>query len=187
MRSLSVFNSVSLDGFFTDANSELGWAHKFGGDPEYAAWIGENARSGGGMLVYGRKTYDLMVAYWPTPQAMKDMPVVATGINASPKIVFSRRMEKATWNNTTLIKEDPVAAMKKLKAEPGPNLVVMGSGQIVSQLAAAGLVDRYTLPVIPTVLGKGRTLFEGVGTSFDLKLAGTRSFKNGVVVLTYER
>ncbi|NVB81761.1 MAG: dihydrofolate reductase [Kofleriaceae bacterium] len=187
MRSLSVFNSVSVDGFFTDANSELGWAYKFGGDAEYNAWVGENAKSGGGMLVYGRKTYDMMVAYWPTPQAMEERPVVAKGINASPKIVFSRRMEKATWNNTTLIKEDPVAAMKKLKAEPGPNLVVMGSGQIVSQLAAAGLVDRYTLPVIPTVLGKGRSMFEGLDRPIDLRLAGTRSFKNGIVVLTYER
>ena len=187
MRTLSVFNSVSLDGYFTDANNDLSWAHAYGGDPEYGAWIGENARSGGGVLVFGRKTYDMMVSYWPTPQAKKDMPVVADGMNKASKIVFSRRLEHSSWENTRMIKGDAVAAMKKLKAESGPDLVVMGSGQIVAQLAAAGLVDRYTLPVVPVVLGKGRTMFDGVEKRFDLTLTGTRSFKNGIVVLSYSR
>jgi dihydrofolate reductase len=186
MAKLSVFNSVSLDGFFTDAHDDLGWAHEYGSDPEYGAWIGENAKSGGGMLLFGRKTYDMMVSYWPTPQAKKDNAVVADGMNAAPKVVFSRSLDKATWANTKLLKGDLIAEVKKLKAAPGADLVLMGSGQIVSQLASAGLVDRYTLPTIPVVLGKGRSMFDGVEKRFDLKLAGTRAFKNGVVVLTYD-
>jgi dihydrofolate reductase len=187
MAKLSVFNSVSLDGFFTDAHDDLSWAHAYGSDPEYGAWIGENAKSGGGVLLFGRKTYDMMVSYWPTPQAKKDNPVVADGMNAAPKIVFSRSMDKATWANTKLLKGDLVAEVKKLKAAPGADLVLMGSGQIVSQLASAGLVDRYTLPVCPVVLGKGRTMFERVEKPFDLKLVNQRAFKNGIVVLTYDR
>ncbi len=186
MRKLTVFNSISLDGFFTDAHDDLSWAHAYGGDPEYGAWIGDNAKSGGGVLVFGRKTYDMMASYWPTPQAAKDMPVVAEGMNRADKIVFSRTMDKATWNNTKLVKGDIVAAMKKLKAERGPDFVVMGSGQIVSQFASAGLVDSYTLPVVPVVLGKGRSMFAGVEQPFDLKLTNTRPFKNGIVVLSYE-
>ena len=187
MRKLSVFNSISLDGFFTDEHNSLEWAHRYGSDPEYGAWIGENARSGGGALVFGRKTYDMMVSYWPSPQAKKDNPVVAEGMNAAPKIVFSRRLESSAWTNTRMIKGDAVAEMKKLPAGDGSDLVLMGSGQIVAQLAAAGLVDSYTLPVVPVVLGKGRTMFDGVARPFDLTLRGTRSFKNGIVVLSYER
>src|SRR5262245_19612579 len=115
MRKLTVFNSISLDGFFTDEHDDLTWVHKYGADPEYGAWVADNARSGGGVLVFGRKTYDMMESYWPTPQAAKDMPVVADGMNRAEKIVFSRTMDKATWKNTKLIKGDIAAAMKKLK------------------------------------------------------------------------
>ena len=184
MRRLSVFNSVSLDGFFTDANSDMTWAHK--DDAEWNAFVAGNA-SGNGVLVFGRITYEMMVAFWPTPAAMETMPEVARGMNDAEKIVFSRTLGKATWKNTKVVKGDPAAEIRKLKKETGPDLVILGSGSIVSQLTEAGLVDEYQLAVCPIVLGKGRTLFEGVTRKLDLKLSTTRAFANGTVFLRYQR
>src|SRR5438105_4358563 len=97
MRKLIVFNHVSLDGFFVDANGQMNWAHKQ--DAEWNAFVAENA-SGGGELWFGRITYELMASFWPTPQAMQTMPIVAEQMNNLPKVVFSRTLDKATWNNT---------------------------------------------------------------------------------------
>ena len=90
MRKLSVFNSVSLDGYFTDAKGDMSWAHK--SDPEFDAFTSENAK-GGGTLLFGRKTYEMMVSFWPTPAAMEQMPDVAKGMNSLEKIVFSRTLQ----------------------------------------------------------------------------------------------
>ena len=83
------------------------------------------------------------------------------------------------------MKADPAAEVRKLKSEPGPVLVMMGSGSIVAQLAAAGLIDEYQLVVTPVALGKGRTLFEGLPKNMDLRLTHSRAFKNGKVLLHY--
>jgi dihydrofolate reductase len=182
MRKLSVFNNVSLDGYFTDQDCDMSWAHNQ--DAEWNAFTQENA--GGGELVFGRKTYDLMVSFWPTPQAAQLMPEVAAAMNQLPKIVFSKTLDKAMWNNTRLINGDIAAETLKLKQEPGPGLVIMGSGSIVSQLAQTGLIDEFQIVIHPLVLGAGRTLFEGGKEKLDLKLASTRTFMNGNVLLKYE-
>lgn len=118
MRKLAVFNNVSLDGYFTDKNNDMNWAHKDPGDAEWNAFVAENA-GGGGVLLFGRVTYDLMAGFWPTPLAAQLMPEVAEGMNNMPKIVFSRTLDKATWNNTTLVKEDLAGTVRKLKNQPG--------------------------------------------------------------------
>ena len=183
MRKLIVFNNVSLDGYFVDAGGDMSWAHS--DDPEWNAFASENA-SGGGELVFGRITYEMMASFWPTPQAMQMMPAVAEGMNKSPKIVFSRTLDQAPWNNTRLIKGDIAAQMRKLKEETGPGLAILGSGSIVSQLAQAGLIDEYQFVTNPIVLGCGRTMFEGVKEKLRLRLIDSRTFKNGNVVLRYE-
>ena len=86
-----VFNSVSVDGFFTTPDGDLTWAHK--NDPEWNAFVGENA-GGSGRLLFGRVTYDMMVSYWPTPAAAKNDPAVAEGMNNLQKIVVSRTLDK---------------------------------------------------------------------------------------------
>ena len=182
MRKLGVFNQVSLDGYFTDNKGDMSWAHKQ--DPEWQSFASENA-SGGGMLVFGRITYDLMAGYWPTPQAAKNTPIVAERMNNLPKIVFSRTLDKATWSNTTLIKGDIVEAMRKLKAEPGPDMVIMGSGTIVAQFTDAHLIDEYQVVVNAIVLGDGRTMFGGLKDRVGLRLKEARTFSNGNVVLWY--
>ncbi len=183
MRRVIAFEQVSLDGYFVDANGDMSWAHKQ--DPEWNACAASNA-SGGGALLFGRVTYELMARFWPTPAAMERAPVVAEGMNNLPKFVFSRTLEKASWKNTTLVKGDIVAEVRKMKKDPGPGMAILGSGSIVSQLARAGLIDEFQIVVNPIVLGKGRTLFEGVKEKIALKAIRTRAFGNGNVVLYYE-
>jgi dihydrofolate reductase len=185
MRKLIVFNHVSLDGYFVDSNGDMSWAKADHQDAEWDAFVTENA-SGGGVLVFGRITYELMASFWPTPFAIENMPVVAEGMNNMPKIVFSRTLDQASWNNTKLVKGDPAAEMRKLKQEPGEGMAILGSGSIVSQLAREGLIDEYQIVVNPVVLGAGRTMFEGVKEKLSLKLTKTRAFGNGNVLLCYE-
>ena len=183
MRKLIVFNQVSLDGYFTDGGGDMSWAHKH--DPEWTEFVSANA-SGGGTLVFGRVTYDLMKSYWPTPAAQKNDPVVADAMNKLDKVVFSRTLAAPSWQNTRLVTGDIVAETRKLKSESGPGMVIMGSGTIVSQLTAARLIDEYQLVLNPIVLGRGRTMFEGVPGKVSLVLKKTRSFGNGNIVSWYE-
>jgi dihydrofolate reductase len=183
MRKLIVFNMVSLDGFFVDSKGDMSWAHKH--DAEWNAFVSGNA-SGSGVLVFGRKTYELMASYWPTPMALQNSPVVAKGMNDMPKIVFSRTLDKASWNNTKLVKADLATEVRKLKEDSGPDMVLLGSGSIVSQLAQENLIDEYQLAVSPIVLGEGRTLFETVKEKLNLKLTKSRTFGNGTVFVCYQ-
>jgi dihydrofolate reductase len=107
-------------------------------------------------------------------------------MNEIPKIVFSRTLDNASWSNTKLIKGDLAAEVRKLKQESGPDMVILGSGTIVSQLAQQSLIDEYQLAVNAIVLGKGRTLFEGVKGKLNLKLASSRTFGNGTVFACYQ-
>jgi len=185
MRKLVVFNHVSLDGYFVDSNGDMSWAKADHQDPEWDAFVAGNA-SGGGVLVFGRITYELMASFWPTPFAIESMPAIAEGMNRMPKVVFSRTLEQASWSNTKLVKGDLAAEMRKMKQEPGEGMAILGSGSIVSQLAQEGLIDEYQIVVNPVVLGAGRTMFEGVKEKLPLKLTKTRAFGNGNVLLRYE-
>jgi dihydrofolate reductase len=131
-------------------------------------------------------TYEMMARYWPTPAARQANAAVAEGMNAMPKVVFSRTLGKASWSNTTVVKGDPATEVRKMKGEPGPDMVVLGSGTIVSQLAGAGLIDDLQIVVVPVILGKGRTLFEGVEKTIGLERVKSRNFGNGNVVLWYQ-
>ncbi len=183
MRKLVVFNQVTLDGYFAGMNGDTSWAHKE--DTEWNAFVADNA-SAGGLLLFGRITYDLMAGYWPTPQAIKNAPIVAEQMNNLPKVVFSRTLNKASWSNTKLVNGDMAAEIRKMKKEPGKDMAILGSGSIVSQLAQEGLIDEYQIVVNPVVLGRGRTMFDGVKEKLTLKLRKTRTFGNGNVLLCYE-
>ena len=185
MRKLIVFNHVSLDGYFVDAHGSIMWAKAHHQDPEWDAFVAENAK-GEGPLLFGRVTYELMIRYWPTPLAAQHDAVVADRMNKLPKIVFSKTLDKVTWNNTKLMKGDLISEVRKLKSEPGEGIAILGSGRIVAQLAKEGLIDEYHLVVNPVILGAGRTMFEGVKDPLNLKLTKSRAFRNGNVVLAYE-
>ncbi len=185
MRKLIVFNHVTLDGYFAGANGDFSWARPGSDDAEYAAFVAENAR-GGGELLFGRVTYELMASYWPTPMADQHNPVVAAAMNRTPKVVFSRTLQHASWNNTRLISGDILAIIRRMKQESGPGMVILGSGSIVAQLALEHLIDEYQMVVNPVALGAGRTMFEGSREKLTLKLARTRTFQNGKVFLCFE-
>ena len=179
---LNMFNSVSLDGYFTDASNDMSWAHAGGDDAEFQKFVAGNAK-GESALVFGRVTYEMMASFWPTPMAAQAMPEVAAGMNRAKKYVFSRNLKKADWANTAVLHGEPAAEIAKLKR--AGDLTILGSGSIVKQLAAAELIDDYQLMVCPVILGGGRTLFDGIPGRPTLKLANSRTFKNGKVFLHY--
>jgi len=186
MPELSVFNSVSLDGYFTDDNNNYSFAHEGATDPEVMKFTKGNAQ-GANALIFGRVTYDLMSAWWPTPAAAKAMPEISEGMNKAPKYVFSRTLDAADWSNTTVLKGDPAAEMARLKQTPGPDMTILGSGTIVAQLTAAGLIDDVQLMVCPVLLGAGKSMFAGVTGKPRWTLSRSRTFKNGRVFLAYTR
>jgi dihydrofolate reductase len=180
---LMVFNQVSLDGYFVDSNGDMSWAHK--DDDEWRAFAASNA-SGGGTLLFGRITYELMKSYWSTPRAMESDPVVAERMNNLPKIVFSRMLKQATWSNTRIAQGDVASEVRKLKQEPEADIAILGSGSIIAQLAGEGLIDEYQIVVNPIALGGDRTMFEGIKKKLTLKPTLTRTFANGNVLIRYE-
>lgn len=184
-RTVSAFMQISLDGYYCDARGEMSFAHKPPTDTEWNEFVSGNA-TGDGMLLFGRTTYEMMASWWPTPMAAQAMPTVAANMNARPKMVFSRTLQSADWSNTTLAKDEMIATVRRLKSEPGPDMAILGSGSIVRQLAAAGLLDALQVVVVPVALGAGKPLFGGLARPLALSLTRTRVFKNGSVVLWYE-
>jgi dihydrofolate reductase len=184
MARLTVFNSVSLDGYFTDAQSKIDFAHQPADDAEWNEFVSGNAK-GGGALMFGRVTYEMMAGFWPTPMAAQMMPDVAERMNNLLKLVVSRSLAKAEWKNSRLIKTDLVGEVRKLK-EGREDITILGSGSLVAQLTPLRLIDEYQLVVVPVVLGKGRTMFQGVEGPLPLKFVKSKVFGNGNTVLWYK-
>jgi dihydrofolate reductase len=184
MGKLLVFNLVTVDGYFTDEKSDMSFAYTQTPDAEWDEFVSGNAR-GGGILLFGRVTYELMASFWPTPLAADSMPAVAERMNALPKVVFSRTLDRAQWNNTRLVKDDLIGEVRRMKKESAEDMAILGSGNIVAQLAPHGLIDEYQIAVVPIALGKGRTMFQGITAKVPLKLTRTRIFRNGRVLLCY--
>src|SRR5688572_17823062 len=131
MRHLSSFTFITLNGFYKDENNGIDW-HKHGEEEEQ---FSKDSMRSGSILLFGRLTYDLMAGWWPTEQAKQAMPDVAKGMNNAEKIVFSRNLKKADWENTKVISGDLIAEVNKLKQEALKDMVILGSGSIVAQLS----------------------------------------------------
>ena len=139
-----------------------------------------------GTLLFGRVTYQQMASFWPTEQAKQMFAKTAENMTRSPKIVFSRTLTDPGWENVTVVREDAVAAVRRLKETSDRDMTVLGSGSIVTQLADAGLIDAYQIMLDPVALGAGRTVFAGISRKLNLRLTSTRTFKSGVLLLNYE-
>jgi dihydrofolate reductase len=141
-------------------------------------------------LLFGRVTYQLMADYWPAaatnPSTPKSDLEIADKMNNLPKIVFSKTLQEVKWNNSRLVKENIAEEISKMKQQPGKDMVIFGSGSIVSTLMQHGLIDEYRIIVNPVVLGNGNPLFKGINGKHNLKLLRTRVFSSGVVILYYE-
>jgi len=177
-----MFNLVSVDGYFSGQNGDISW-HKTD-DEEFHSLATRNVTSGR-TLVFGRVTYDLMERFWSTPEAKQLDPVIAKAMNESKKIVASRSIENPSWTGTTLIRGELIEGIRCLKMQPGNGLCILGSGQLVAQLAQANLIDEFELLVVPIAIGTGRTLFQGIKGPLNLKLIGNKAFRNGSMLLTY--
>lgn len=182
MRKLNVFNFVTLNGFYKGPQEDISW-HRHGGDENEVATEGLSSDS---IILLGRVTYEMMASYWPTPEALRDNPEVAKGMNASDKIVFSKTLKKASWNNTKIVKGDIVEEARKMKQTAGKDMIVLGSGSIVTQFADHGLIDEYLIMIDPVALGQGTPIFNGLSRKLDLTLTNSKTFKSGVVFLTYK-
>ncbi len=182
MRKLTVFNFVSLDGYYEGPKKgDISW-HKFG--PEESEYSAEMLSSGK-TLLFGRVTYELMASYWPTAEVIEKDPVVAKAMNESEKIVFSGTLKKAKWNNTHLIRKKMEKAVSEMKQQPGKDIVILGSGSIVQQLAQKSLIDEFQIMVVPVVIGKGSSMFKDIKPRLNLKLVNTKTFNSGNVLLCY--
>lgn len=182
MRKLFAFDLVSLDGYFEGPHREIDWHHVDAEFNDYAIAMLDSL----GTLLFGRITYELMAKYWPSPEAIKNDPAVAERMNALPKVVFSRTLEKADWNNTRLVRTDAADEVSKIKNQPGKDIALFGSSDLTASLVPHDLIDEYRIMVNPVFLGEGRPFLKGIRQRLNLKLIGSRTFRNGNVLLTYE-
>jgi dihydrofolate reductase len=136
-----------------------------------------------GAIMYGRTTYKFMEAYWPN--ATDNDPVVTERMNNLHKIVFSKSLASADWGETTLLREIVKDEIAQLKQQPGGDIVILGSGEIISTLTTLGLMDEYRLIISPVILGNGHTLFKGVTTRVGLQLVQTKMLGNGIQLQYY--
>lgn len=182
MRKLRVFNFITLDGYFEGPNHDISWHRHETEENEFATQM----LGLGNVLLFGRVTYELMASYWQTPQAFEQTPLIAQAMNAAEKIVFSRTLQKAQWNNTKLLKGDVAEEIRKIKHLPGKDMTLLGSGSVVAQLADQALIDEYQIMVDPVLLGDGTPICKGIRHRQNLQLTMVRSFRSGSVLLCYQ-
>ena len=181
MRHLSSFTFITLNGFYKDINNHIDW-HKHGSDEEQ---FSKNAMKQNNIILFGRVTYEMMASFWPTDMAKQSMPEVAKGMSDADKIVFSRNLKQADWQNTKVISGDLIAEVAKLKQEATKDMVILGSGTIVAQLSDHKLIDTYQVMIDPVAFGRGTSLFNNMEHQLDLVLKDAQTFRSGTVLLTY--
>jgi dihydrofolate reductase len=182
VRNVIVSMMVTLDGFFAGPNGEIDWHHVDDEFNEYAIDLLNAVDT----LLFGRVTYQGMASYWPTPTATTDDPIVVAKMNSLPKVVFSHTLLTVEWHPTRLAKGNLADEIATMKQQPGGDMVIFGSGTIVSALAQLGLIDDYRLIVNPVAIGDGQSLFSGISERLNLKLVSTRTFRSGNVLLRYQ-
>jgi dihydrofolate reductase len=192
VRRVVVINNVTLDGVMqapgrpdedTRGGFEHGgWAVMSNSDPVIGSAMGERMAQSGGLLL-GRRTYEDLLSYWNTQESP-----FKEALNNAPKYVASRTLrEPLPWPNSTLLEGNAADAVAVLKQEPGNDLQIMGSGELVQSLMARDLIDEYMLLIHPLVLGSGRRLFADGGAVAPLRLVdGASTTSTGVVIATYQ-
>jgi dihydrofolate reductase len=182
MRKLYFQMLVSLDGYFEGPGREIDWHNVDAEFNDYAITFLDRLDT----LVFGRVTYEMMAAYWPTAAALKDDPLVAARMNRLEKIVVSRSLKKSDWHNTTIVGDRAADKIAQLKSRPGKDIAVFGSSDLALTLLGAGLIDELHILVNPLFLGAGKPLFKGLAGRLPLKLLGVETFRSGNVMLKYE-
>jgi dihydrofolate reductase len=180
MRKLIMWNMVTLDGFFEGPEKwELDWHNDVWGE-ELERFSIEQLKSAD-LLLFGRVTYEGMANYWASAQGE-----VADLMNGISKVVFSRTLEKAEWNNTQVIGTDAEGQVARLKQQPGKDILIFGSADLSSTLMQNNLIDEYRLGMNPIVLGGGGPLFKPSPHRMRMRLLEARPLKAGCVILRYQ-
>ncbi len=186
MGKLVLFMHVSVDGFVAGTNGEMDWIHV---DDEIFDYAG-NRTSESDTALYGRVTYQMMEAYWPTaadkPNPSKHDIEHSTWYNKVAKVVVSKTMKGQQLKNTTIISENIAAEVSKLKQGSGKEIIIFGSPGACHSLMSENLIDEYWLFVNPILLGAGIPLFKNINARIKLKLLNSNVFSSGVVCLHYE-
>jgi len=180
MRQLIMWNLVTLDGYFEGPKPwDIEW-HNYVWGEELEKLSMEQAGSIG-MLLFGRRTYEGMAAYWPSAEGD-----IAAFMNAVPKVVFSRTLETAGWKNTRLVTTDAAEEVARLKQGGGKDLFIFGSADLSATLTRHALIDEYRLALSPLILGEGNPLFKPSPQRLPLRLVEARPLKSGAVILRYQ-
>lgn len=196
MRRIVVFNRVSADGYFAKRDGDLSW---FVPD-EAIDRVGADHMPDFDAMLFGRRTYEMFEHFWPTIQGAETAPdphdasrktktiaAMAAWINRTEKIVFSRTRSALSWQNSRSLGEFQAERVQALKEQAGKDIIVFGSGSIVSRLSAHGLVDEYQFVVSPLLLGDGKAMVSGVEGTRRLALLEAKAYDSGNVVLRYTR
>ena len=196
MRKMFMFNRVSADGYFARPDGSLDWATP---DEEIDKEGAEGA-SATDTVIFGRRTYELLAAFWPTVpyegattapdphapgRASKEMRAMAKFLNESLKLVFSKSLKEAKWRNTQIVRDIDPKAIEAMKKKPGKDIIILGSGTIVSQFTELGLIDEYHFVVGPLFIGSGKPLITGMKKTVNLKLLESKKYKSGNLKLRY--
>lgn len=197
MRRIVLFDWLSADGHVADASGGLDWVVP---DEEQARTAAAGIADFDTVL-FGRRTYELFEGFWrhalDTDGGVRDPhdparrspehQVIARGLNDMTKLVFSRTLREVTWRHARLVRELDPRAVEAMKREAGKDMIIFGSGSIVSQLTAHGLIDEYRLAVCPVFVAGGRPLLGGVPAVVRLELLEARRLPSGDVQLRYAR
>ena len=186
MRKVVFFMMTTLNGLYERgrwdvAPNALDWHTT---DDEFETFAAEQLGEADTIL-FGRVTYEGMASYWPTPEAIASDPAVAEQMNALAKVVFSRTLTSVSWSNSRLAGEDVAGEIRRLREQPGKDILILASSDLAVTLAAEGLIDEYRIMVNPVLVGRGKPMFAGLARDVSLTLLGTRTFGNGNVLLTY--
>jgi dihydrofolate reductase len=198
MRRIVMFNWMTADGYFAGTDGNLNWVVPAKEQARAAA----SGIAGFDTVLFGRRTYELFEAFWRHAivddtstvqdphhpgQPSREHRVIAVALNKMTKLVFSRTLTGVRWNNSRLVSELDPREIETMKKQPGKDMIVFGSGSIVSKLTQYGLIDEYEFVVCPVVLGSGRSLLSGVPTSLKLELREMKRYRSGDVMLRYAR
>lgn len=194
MRRILMFNRVTADGYFAGSDGNLDWVV-----PEPAIdRMGADALPHVDTVLFGRRTYELFAGFWPhvaddatakDPHDARPLSTeqraMARGLNEMTKLVFSKTLNDVSWRNSRIVRDLDPAETQAMKQQPGKDMIIFGSGSIVSQLTQHSLIDEYQIVVSPVVLGRGRPLFAAVPKDVRLTLLEARGFPSGNVLLRY--
>lgn len=197
MRKIVMFNRVSADGYFSGPDGNLDWVVPDDEIDQGAA----GSLSGADAMLFGRRTYDMFESFWPravddSPTApvphggerrSREMRAMGVWINEATKIVFSRTRKEVSWNNSRLVHAIDPGEIEALKRGPGKDIMIFGSGSVVSQLTQHGLIDEYQFIISPILLGGGKSLLAGLTKPARLDLAEIKAYKAGNVMVRYVR